>query len=231
VKATVGMHKVGGRYSLEEKQILVDQWIKIQPESARQGWTRLNAQYDKATNTSNRSQSALMKAFEGIQNSTDDELAPLHKKIEQKEANEFQKKHILTSVAGHVGSIYPSNDREGDKTKGDKADGQDGKENDDPNALKNRVKRQMRLDAFKKSRAEQEKRKEGLLNMSESLNRAIETLVINRQGIHTEIANLKVEIASLKTEQKEMGKNLKEIHNALSKIVELMEKKGDGEKK
>jgi hypothetical protein len=152
------------RYSLEEKHTLVDLWSKIQPEDTKHGWTKLKAYFDKATKTNNRSQRALAKEFEVIQNSKDEDLAQLRKEIEQKELEKFQKKQVLTSVAGRVGSIYPSKASGGDekndgKMKGDKnpEEEDDEKENNNPIALTNRIKRQKRLDVFKRSRGERER--------------------------------------------------------------------------
>lgn len=223
---------------LEEKHTLVDLWIKIQPEDARHGWTRLKAYYDKATKTNNRSQRALAKAFEAIQNSKDEDLAPLCKEIEQKEQETFQKKQVLTSVAGRVGSIYPSSNREGDKEKYGKMKGdnnveEDEKENEDPIALKNRIKRHKRLDAFKRSKEEKEKRKEGIYNMGQTVNAALESILTNRKGLHGEIVRLQIsqkkfgkDLKEVYTDLKEVHTDLKEVHADVGKILEYLEKKG-----
>jgi hypothetical protein len=221
------------RYSLEEKRTLVDLWIKIQPEDAKHGWTRLKAYFDKATKTNNRSLRALSKAFEAIQNSKDEDLAQLRKEIEQKELETFKKKQALTSVAGRVGSIYPScgEAKNSGEMKGDEDPEEDEKENDNPLVLTNRIKRQKRLDAFKRSKEESERRKEGIYDMGQTLNTALKFLVANRTGLHGEVERLKISQKKVREDLKEVHTDLKEVRNDVGKILELLEKKGESEKK
>jgi hypothetical protein len=134
---------------LEEKAKLNDLWTKFPQENLKHGWTRLKGNYDKPTKTNNRSPRALSSAFEAIQNSEDEELAPLHKKSEEKELEEFQKKKAITSVVGHVGSIYPKSDgdsKENDTEKGDQSCGEDEKKNDETLALMNCFKHHKRME-------------------------------------------------------------------------------------
>jgi hypothetical protein len=209
-KRTFEKKKPGDRYSLSEKQALIELWIQIQPENAKHGWKKLKACFNERTKTNHRSERALVKEFEAIRTSKDEELAPLREAIERKELKKFQKKQILTSVAGRVGSIYPSGDKEGEE-----------KENENPIVLKNRVKRQQRMDVFKKKKEEEDKRKEELHELSKNYNDALRSYVSDRKGLHGEVARLKIQIAKMKND---MGKDLK-------KILEFIEKKGNGENK
>jgi hypothetical protein len=170
----------------------------------------MKACFDERTKTNHRSERALVKEFEAIQSSKDEELVPLREAIERKELEKFQKKQILTSVAGRVGSIYPSGEKEGEN-----------KENEDPIVLKNRVKRQKRMNAFKKKKEEEDKRKEELHKLSQNYNDALKSYLSDRKGLHGEVARLKIQIAKMKND---IGKDLK-------KILESIEKKGDGENK
>jgi hypothetical protein len=60
--------------------------------------------------------------------------------------------------------------------------------------------------------------------MGQTLNAALKSFVTNRKGLHGEVARLKMS-------QKKLDEELKEVHKDVGKILELLERKGDGEKK